>query len=500
MATRRIKIVRRSNDRTRCLDQHAEFINAVLRQMVEDHGPREGERIFANIMKQVGEAPSPKHTNFVEGIRQDFVREHGQAEGERQFEAHMEAVKGKRRRSAACPAAAAAAAAEAATEAFDDRYARELLEDGVTVISVHELAANVARLRAELETEMMRFPEFLQTASFAELHVDNPVRYGLGGTSFIGSPSVFHTPFVRKIREEAMRTLVPRLFAPLVRLLEAEGGGKRLYFHQLVDRLMARPKKAAPQEEGWHRDVAPGSTDADHTFGGWINLDTEDQIFAAVKGSHREGRGGKLGFGTIPAAEKPRWKAAMSQQLGSRNCNEEGMIIVPPGCFMVFYENLVHTVYGKEAAATKVRQFLGWRVTEDPASTGMVHPDNRPYAREEVVALLRAQAVVPLKSGQVPPMYPGAYCSFMKAKMSVWRDFERDNLVPNSMAYPEAQRRSNTPKQNYDYTRAMRPLRDIVPADKMHPAYAKREIDLIFPGREFEVKNAETGRLERVSL
>jgi hypothetical protein len=374
------------------------------------------------------------------------------------------------------------------------------LEDGVTVISIPEMAANVAQLRAELEAEMLRFPEFKKTARFADMNSENPVRYGLGGTSFIGSPSVFHTPFVRKMREQAMRLLVPRLFAPLVRVLEAERGGKRLYVQQLIDRLMVRPKGASPSEEAWHRDVAPGSTDADHTFGGWINLDTSDQIFAAVKASHREGSGGKLGFGTIPKPEHPRWKAIMKAQLGSRNCNEDGMIIIPPGCFMVFYENLVHTVYGKEANATKVRQFLGWRVTEDAASTGMVHPDNSPYTRDEVVALLRSQAVVPLKSGQVPPMYPGSYCSFMKAQMPVWRAFEQNNLVPNSMAFPEAARKGNSATKNKDYTRAMRPLRDIVPEDKLHPAYAKREIDMIFPGREFEVKNAETGRVERVSL
>jgi hypothetical protein len=467
--TRRlIKLVHRSNDKTRRIDELQDELRDyqmhVLLQLKENYGDKEAERLFVQMMAQSTPVAMPRPP--------------------------------PPRAPAARPASPPAAAC---ARPVLDIYANELLEDGVTVINIHAFAANAARLRNELEAEVLRFPEFLKHASFKDLDVKNPVRYGLGGTSFVGSPSVFHTPFVRKIRQQAMHELIPMLFKPLVRELEEEVGG-RLFFHQLIDRIMLRPKGSDPQKEGWHRDVAPGSTSEDHTFGGWINLDTDDQKFVAVKKSHKAGRGAKLGFGTIPKEDHARYNAAIAAQANQRNCDDKGLIIIPPGCIVVFYENLVHSVYGGTTKSTKVRQFLGWRITRDRDSTGVVDPENRPYSRPQIEAMMYAQAVIPLKSGQVPPMYPGLYCSSNKASMPTWRKFEAENIVPNSMRYPEEERKGNTAKRNNDYTRAMRSLSEIVPPSQMHPPYAAHELELIFPGREFQLENPETRQIEIVRL
>lgn len=373
-------------------------------------------------------------------------------------------------------------------------YAEELYRDGVTVVCLPVFAARVAALRAELEQEFLRFPEFLKTAPFAALNSKNPVRYGLGGTSFVGSPSVFHNMFARNMRQHVMHELIPLVFRPLARLI-----GGDLFLHQLIDRMMVRPKGETGETASWHRDVAPGSSGSDHTFGGWINLDLENQYLIAVKGTHITPPGSKIGFSTIAKTEHPRYKAELQAQAGSKGTDGRGYIVVPPGCIIIFDEKIVHAVEGSAAKSTRVRQFLGWRLTENEGSTGMVDPHNRPYARDQVLDLMRRQAVIPLKSGQVPPMYPGVYQSFAKASLVVWEKFERENILPGSMQYPKEARKGNSTKQNGDYTRSMKSLAEIAP-DRMHPRYAENELELLFPGKTFHLKNPTTGKIDIVKL
>jgi len=228
-------------------------------------------------------------------------------------------------------------------------------------------------------------------------------------------------------------------------------------------------------------------------------LDLENQYLIAVRGSHITPPGSKLGFSTIPKPEHPRYKAELQAQAGSAGADGRGYIIVPPGCIIIFDEKIVHAVEGSVAKSTRVRQFLGWRLTQNEASTGMVDPHNRPYGRDEVVDMMRRQAVIPLKSGQVPPMYPGVYQSFAKASLVVWEKFERDNILPESMRYPKGERKGNSTKQNGDYTRSMKSLAEIAP-DRMHPRYADNELDLMFPGKRFRLKNPTTGEIDTVSL
>ena len=374
------------------------------------------------------------------------------------------------------------------------RYADELYRDGVTVVCLSVFASRVAAMRADLEKEFLRFPEFTKKASFAELNSKNSVRYGLGGTSFVGSPSVFHNMFARNMRQHAMHELLPLVFAPLANLI-----GGNLYFHQLIDRMMVRPKGESASAEAWHRDVAPGSSGTDHTFGGWINLDLENQYLIAVKGSHITPPGSKVGFSTIDKKEHARYKAELQAQAQSPGTDERGYIVVPPGCIIIFDEKIVHSVEGKAAKSTRVRQFLGWRLTENERSTGMVDPHNRPYTREQIVEMMHRQAVIPLKSGQVPPMYPGVYQSFAKASMVVWNKFEEENILPGSMQYPKEQRKGNSTKQNGDYTRAMKSLAEIAP-DHMHPRYSQNELELLFPAQRFHLQNPSTGEVDAVRL
>lgn len=400
----------------------------------------------------------------------------------------------------------------------ESRYAEELYRDGVTVVCIPAFTERVAQLRHALDLEFQAFPEFKRTAPFSELSTQNAIRYGLGGTSFVGSPSVFHNMFARRMRQHVMHELIPIVFAPLARMIEAEENTK-LYFHQLIDRMMVRPVGESASSETWHRDVAPGASQDDYTFGGWINLDVTvmgkksargktdvvvagPQYLSGVKGTHREPAGKKRGFAPIDKEEYAVLKQKLKEQANQSErdgavTNDEGFIKVPPGCILIFNEKVAHAVVSKEAKVTTVRQFLGWRLTSDPTSTGMVDIKNRPLSKEALIDMMHRQAVIPLKSGQVAPMFPGMYCSSQKACMPVWERFETENIMPHSMV--ECKRESNCPTQNKDYTRAMKSLSEIkdshgVPI-QMHPRYEEQELALLFPARQFRLLNPNTGRM-----
>jgi hypothetical protein len=87
-----------------------------------------------------------------------------------------------------------------------------------------------------------------------------------------------------------------------------------------------------------------------------------------------------------------------------------GIIEIPPGCIMVFYENLVHEILSKKAPIEgNIRLFLGWRLTN------VTTPLNR-----NLDQLLDDQATIPLKSGQIPWMWARMSWVFHKEKIQEW--------------------------------------------------------------------------------
>ena len=424
-------------------------------------------------------------------------------------------------------------------------YANELYHDGVTVVCNEHFQKRVHELRNELEHEFQHFPEFIKHPPFADMSREPNMRYGMGGTSFLGNPSVFHNEFVRRMRDHVMYVLIRDLFKPLLQIIEAREGRTNLKLQQYVDRVMARPVMESASNESWHRDVAPGAEEMDNTFGGWINLDVPtmirkkqfsgNQTFVCVKGTHKDARTGNLGFATIADADKPEFKRQYEAQANTTNCDDHGNIVIPPGCIVVFYENLVHSVVGKPVPFTRVRQFFGWRLTpkSNPGVMHSIDQDGREYTSDEFAKLLLEQAVIPLKSGQVPPMYPGYYRSAGQASLVNWRKFKNAMLQPNSMRYEDdsldtvpvydakgnqkftnkkgemipvtefvSHHRGNVKNINYDYTRSMKSLRDIqsVHGIPLYREYSAREIAMLVPNTEFQLTNPETGQIERVKL
>jgi len=252
------------------------------------------------------------------------------------------------------------------------QHAAHLHTEGYAVVEAAApmgTAAARATARAEFLAAVRTSPEFLPGAE----------AFVMGGFAALANPSSFHNPFVRRLRRQAMDALLPLLRDYIRQFMPNPAEFK---IEQVIDRMMLRHAGVSATAESWHRDEAVNVLDDDVVFGGWWNLSEHDQVFIGVPRTHTAVKG-HGGFAPIKlAAQKDACDQAKQH------------IRIPPGAIFIFHENMIHAVNAKPAAHDAYRVFLGWRLT---ASDTPIHANIR--------QLLADQAVIPLKSGQVPPMY-----------------------------------------------------------------------------------------------
>lgn len=334
--------------------------------------------------------------------------------------------------------------------------ADELHRNGVVVVNDPFYSENLVRLRKEFEEALLTFPEFKHHPTLARIDAENT--YVLGGFSALGNPSSFHNPFVRRLREWCMYTLVTQLFTEFIAKHVPQNYG----LEHIVDRLMVRPPKASPSKESWHRDEAPLASADDLTFGGWINLDTQDQFFSCVPGSHITARkAGGQGFAKIKPGDK------LFKEMEAR----KSLIRVPPGGILIFYEHIVHEVVARKRNYTSIRLFLGWRLT---ASTTPLIPG--------VDVLLRDQAVMPLKSNQIPPMHAKLHWTNWRTQLEQW---SQRMMRAECLATKRVESGAKKGETHQVVHTTMRSLAEY--GLPLYPKYTPSEIRILKPGREFHL-------------
>jgi len=238
----------------------------------------------------------------------------------------------------------------------------KLINEGFLVI-------NPKWMTNELRIELR--DEFVQTCrTFPEFHSPKDDIYVLGGFSALGNPGSFHNPFVRKLRQWVMWSVVP--------VLKRLANGRKL--EQVMDRMMFRTNGKVIAGETWHRDEAPKADDTDDVFGGWINLDATSNFFSCIPGTHK-GVSKHSGFG--------------KEKITDGYSINKKRVEVPPGHIIVFYERILHEVNKTKAPNEGItRLFLGWRLTHDGSSI-----------LENLEDICKSQGVPRLKSYQIPAMY-----------------------------------------------------------------------------------------------
>ena len=299
---------------------------------------------------------------------------------------------------------------------------------------------------ASVTNEVANFPEFQHAPT-------DPPQYVLGGFAALANAASFHNPTVRHLRTLAHSKMLP-IFKELVRTGD-KGYTHNMNLEQLIDRLLIRSPGQTPSGESWHRDVALGTLLNDVVFGGWINLDTSAQVFTGVPGTHDNALNkSAVGFATV----KKQANINKYKQTASK-------IVIPPGHIFVFNELIVHAVMCKPSKTVIRRLFTGWRLTTSA----------RPLFAT-TIADLQSQAVMQIKSGQMPAIYPKLY----------WTNW-RDKLVQWSKCVHPSCRELRTVgsglKQGEILDVAKQIMPDLRTLNKMYAPYTQREINMHVPHR-----------------
>ena len=254
-------------------------------------------------------------------------------------------------------------------------YSRQLEQEGYIIIPCLE-GRELQQTQQDFIETLKSFPEYIDGDSM----VANGEKFVGGGFAALGNPASFHNRCVRSLRMRAHKCVLDTVFA---KQLQNKPG---LRFEQIIDRMMFRRPSQKPGAESWHRDEAKFALDGDTVYGGWINLnlDNSSQFFSGCPRSHNEVGNQNGGFAPIEKTDRAKYKA-MSQK-----------IEIPVGHIFIFFERMVHNVLPSAKKVDQHRLFLGWRTTYA----------TEPLMGSKLRTMLRDRAVMPIKSGQIPAMYP----------------------------------------------------------------------------------------------
>jgi hypothetical protein len=309
-----------------------------------------------------------------------------------------------------------------------------LKRQGVAIIPVLE-PEQIPKIRERFVSELQAFPEYRRSETDPDVTPSgNPIVYVLGGFAALGNPASFHNMLVRELRTDCYRALLP-LFRTLIRR-SAPDVQRELKLQVLFDRMMYRQVSQQPVAEAWHRDVAEADEvlDTDEIFGGWINLDQEDQYLSFIPGSHLGVRlaGLETGFARIPPDQITTIGAYRQK------------IRIPAGHLAIFPQYILHEVVAQKAKHNMMRLFTGWRLTTS----------DRPM-NYDLQQRMDTQAIMRIPGGMYPPMYAANHGSFF-----LWKQFR---------PVPDRDIRVNTIEWSRD-TMQLRTLIDR-PAKGERPAY-----------------------------
>ena len=251
-------------------------------------------------------------------------------------------------------------------------------------------------LRNKFMDTLRGFPEYKRDTEDPDLDsAGNTLVYVLGGFAALGNPASFHNDLVRNLRKKCRKAVIP-LFKELIDSYVDKKLRTETKLEMLFDRMMYRQKSQQPSKESWHRDVIPPKLIQanDELFGGWLNLDEDDQYFSCIPGSHLGKQQKELdkGFAAISKDEV--------DIIGAYRY----IFRVPPGHMIVFPQYILHEVVAQRSEKNMMRIFTGWRTTI-----------SRDYLHSGTKERIERQAVMPIPSGQIPPMFAANHGSFFRS-------------------------------------------------------------------------------------
>lgn len=298
---------------------------------------------------------------------------------------------------------------------FDLDPLESFIRIGVTTLPVIS-KEDLPSIRKEFDETLENFPEYIRNP-------DSELVYVLGGFSALGNPASFHNTFVRKLRLMCWTKAI-KLFHTMIKRYYDTNLKDNYKVELLYDRMMYRKAGQKAVAEAWHRDVMPSDLimPRDEIYGGWINLDSTDQYFSCIPGSHLGiiQRDIPHGFDTMKKREvqklmkyakvkedikkmtktqKEKYIEKLVKSIMDEVSKKRHKFKIPPGHMVIFPQYIMHEVVANAVKNDMYRLFLGWRITVSDKSL----LDNDYY--------MTNQAVVPLPGGMIPPMYASSHQS-----------------------------------------------------------------------------------------
>lgn len=322
-------------------------------------------------------------------------------------------------------------------EVSKDMYkslASDLIEYGCIVFNAVNVDDKLKKLQDEVWAAMDEFPEYRDDAKGR-----NVIR-SLGGFGTTANPSSFHHKTIRKLRKNLKNKISKKIFKEYVNLKYP--GISNIKLEMLFDRICVRSEQMGNVgNESWHRDIYDGKHfnirelpdtlpdgDQDEITGGWLNLSDTNQKFVGIIGSHRgqeaydaQKKGGGFAVLTKQQIEDSkvdeRLKAQANKEYGNIRTDSKGKIIIPPGCQLIFYQRLLHSVQGgKQPLEPNLRLFIGHRLTTETNSLF-----------ENIDEVIDNAGVPRIPSGQMPPMYSNNHYGFF-SKYDKYRNWAKNTF------------------------------------------------------------------------
>ncbi len=348
----------------------------------------------------------------------------------------------------------------------------QLERAGITTIEIIS-PKELKKYQKEFDTTLQEFPEYRRDPNDPTLdHEGNSLVYVAGGFAALGNPASFHNELSRKLRIMGYQKMKVLMAEYVSRLAYVK---KEYNLQALSDRMMYRQKGQKPTAETWHRDVMPPDKIEyeDEIFGGWINLDSQDQYFSCIPGSHTSVVQKTLdaGFATLTDAvskiymrsdqlQKKKPTAKELKPYISEVTKDRHRFRIPPGHMVVFPQYILHEVIANKAQYNMRRQFTGWRLTQ---SNKLLYP----------LELFDKQAVIPLPGGMIPPMYARMHLCYFQEKQFNITPETKYNLIEWSKASFKKRCLVKNKKGNSIVQRYMESLTDYdLP---LYPPYLKKE-------------------------
>lgn len=203
----------------------------------------------------------------------------------------------------------------------------QLAKEGVQILPLYA-AKDVAQIRDTINNAIKSFPYFKEDAP----------AYIMGSFQALGDPGSAWHPVLRELRKVIHDNIIKYIIQ-----YSKEIGMQNVKTCSVLDRLMIRPSKIKISGEEWHRDV--GSTEFlpkggnISFFGGWLNLDDDNQKFTCVPGSHLDSEGKVLDIRTFGAGF-----SRIPKEQHEFCTNNSKVYEIPPGCVIVFHQHIAHTI------------------------------------------------------------------------------------------------------------------------------------------------------------